>query len=459
MSNRFPDSLTRMRSYYATGATRTYQFRKEQLMKLKNTLHKYEGEIYNALNSDLGKSREEAYGTELGLVYAELNYALKNFKEWMEPQRVETAFVNMPSSGKIYRDSLGVILIIAPWNYPLNLIFIPLVGAIAGGNCIVLKPSEHASATSVIVDKIISETFSPDYIKVVLGEGIKEIPDMMNSFRFDHVLFTGSTSVGRSIYKMAAEKLIPVTLEMGGKSPGIIEADANIHVAARRLVMGKFLNNGQICIAPDYLLVHTSVKDKLVKEIIKSIEKFYSSDTANNKEYGKIINEKRFDKLVSYLRNGTIIYGGKHDRDKLWIEPTLMENVPLDSLLMTEEVFGPLLPILSFDSTSEALTIVNQNPNPLAFYLFTSSKKRERFWMENVHFGGGCINNTAWHFANKEFPFGGVGQSGIGAYHGKHSFNRFTREKPVMKSATWFDPDFKYPPMKGKMKLFKMFIK
>ncbi len=453
------DSLNALQSYFESGATRSYQFRKEQLLRLKNTLKKYEEEIYNALYSDLGKCREEAYGTELGLLYAELNYTLRNLQAWMEPKTVETALVNLPSTGKIYRDPLGVILIIAPWNYPLNLLLIPLVGAIAGGNCAVLKPSEYSPATSGIASKIISETFSPDYVKLVSGDGIKVIPDMMNSFRFDHVLYTGSTSVGRSVYKLAAEKLIPVTLELGGKSPAIIEADANIHVAARRIVMGKFLNNGQTCIAPDYLLVHSSLKDKLVKRIIQSIEKFYSPDTSVNGEYGKIINEKRFDKLVGYLQNGAIIYGGKHDRNKLWIEPTLMEKVPPDSLLMTEEIFGPVLPIITFDSTNEALAIVNQNPNPLAFYLFSSGKKNEKFWIENVRFGGGCINNTAWYFANKEFPFGGVGESGLGAYHGKHSFDTFTREKPVMKTPTWFDPDFKYPPMKGRMKLFKMFIR
>jgi aldehyde dehydrogenase (NAD+) len=377
----------------------------------------------------------------------------------MEPKSVDIALVNLPSSGKIYRDPFGVILIIAPWNYPLNLLLIPLVGAIAGGNCAVLKPSEFSPATASIVDKIITETFSQDFVKVVLGDGIKEIPAMMNSFRFDHVLFTGSTTVGKAVYQMAAEKLVPVTLELGGKSPGIVEADANIQVAARRLVLGKFINNGQTCISPDYILVHSSVKNKLVKSIIRAIEKFYSQDTANSYDYGKIINEKRFDKLVSYFQNGTIIYGGKHDREKLWIEPTLMENVLPDSLLMTEEIFGPILPIISFDTVDEALTIVNQSPEPLALYVFTSRRTNEKFWMENVHFGSGCINNTAWHFANKEFPFGGVGNSGLGAYHGKYSFDTFTREKPVMKTPTWFDPDFKYPPMKGRMNLLKMFIK
>ena len=458
MSNTISEQLAKINAFYSTGATRSFSFRKEQLIKLKKILLKYEDEIYAALGSDLSKSKEESYASEFVLLIGEINHTLKNLNNWMQPQTVRTTLVNLPSSSKIYRDSLGVVLIIAPWNYPLQLLLIPFVGAIAGGNCAVLKPSELAPATAAITEKIITETFLPDYVKVFNGDGATLIPQLMHEFRFDHVFYTGSTAVGKIIYKMAAEKLIPVTLELGGKSPGIVEADANLEVAARRLVLGKFINAGQTCIAPDYLLVHTSVKDELVKNIIRTIEKFYGSSTVNSYDYGKIINEKRFDKLVSYLQTGNILYGGRHDRNRLWIEPTLLDQVPLDSFLMTEEIFGPLLPLLTFETTQEAINVVQQNPEPLAFYVFTSSSKKEKDWIERIHFGGGCINNTAWHFANKDFPFGGVGYSGMGAYHGLHSFNTFTREKPVMKTPTWFDPSFKYPPMKGRLNFFKRFI-
>jgi aldehyde dehydrogenase (NAD+) len=451
-------SLNALRDYYNSGATKSYDFRKQQLISFKRTLVKYENEIYEALFTDLKKSKEESYASELGLLLGEIDHTLKHLKEWVSPRKVGTALVNLPSSSKIYRDSLGVVLIISPWNYPLQLLLIPFIGAIAGGNCVVLKPSELAPATSALIEKMLHETFSPEYVKVYNGDGATLVPQLMNDFRFDHIFYTGSVPVGKIIYKTAAEKLIPVTLELGGKSPGIVEADANIKVASRRIVLGKFLNAGQTCIAPDYILVHASVKDKLVKEMIDTTEKFYSSDTVNSEDYGKIINEKRFDKLISYLQDGNIVYGGMHDRDKLWIGPTLIENVNMDSPLMKEEIFGPILPILTFTTMEEAISIVQQNPNPLSFYVFTSSSQKEKQWIESVHFGGGCINNTAWHFANKNFPFGGVGNSGIGAYHGKYSFDVFTREKPVMKTPVWFDPDFKYPPMKGRLSLFKKFI-
>jgi aldehyde dehydrogenase (NAD+) len=453
------NDLERMKGYYDSGATRSYEFRKEQLEKFKKVLLKYEKEIYEALYSDLKKSREEAYASELGLLLGEIKFILKNLKEWMRPRRVTTELVNFPASSKIYRDPLGVVLIIAPWNYPLQLLLIPFVGAIAGGNCVVLKPSEFSEATGSIITRMIAETFSPEYVIVVNGDGAMVVPEMMNAFRFDHVFYTGSIPVGKAVYKMAAEKLVPVTLELGGKSPAVVEADAHLVSAARRIVMGCFLNTGQTCIGVDYLLVHHSIKDKFLEKIKATISKFYSADPSSVTDYGKIINEKRFDKLVSYLEHGHIIAGGKHDRSKLYIEPTIMDNITMDLPLMKEEIFGPVLPVITFDTTEEAMQIVLQNPNPLAFYLFTGNKKKQKEWIERIHFGGGSINETAWYFANKSFPFGGVGNSGIGSYHGKYSFDTFTREKPVLKSPTWFDPDFKYPPLKGKLKLFKWFIR
>ncbi len=451
--------LLQMRSYFETGATRSYEFRKAQLQLLKKTVLQHEEEIYSALYADLKKNREEAYASEVGLLIAEINAALKNLKKWMKPKSAGTDLVNLPSSSKIYRDPLGVVLIISPWNYPFQLLLIPLVGAIVGGNCAMLKPSEFASATATVVEKIIKEVYKPEYINVVQGDGAEIIPSMMNSFRFDHVFYTGSIPVGKIIYQLAAKDLVPVTLELGGKSPAIVESDADINVAARRIALGKFLNAGQTCVAPDYVLIHESIKEKFIEKLKDTIHSFYGEDKMNSEAYGKIINEKRFDKLLSYLSAGKIIFGGENDKSKLFIAPTVMENVSIDSSLMKEEIFGPILPLMSFNNDDDAFKIINQNPNPLAFYLFTSSADKEKKWIESVPFGGGCINNATWHFTNHHIPFGGIGNSGIGAYHGKNTFDTFTHAKPVMKTPTWFDPNIKYPPFKGKMKILKWFIK
>ncbi|MGI8583092.1 MAG: aldehyde dehydrogenase [Chitinophagaceae bacterium] len=452
-------SLADLRNYYNSHVTKPFSFRKQQLKLLKQTLFKYDKEIEQALFADLNKNREETYATETGLVLAEINVTLKNLREWMEPKSAGTNLVNLPSTSKIYRDPLGVVLIIAPWNYPVQLLLIPLVGAIAGGNCVVLKPSEFAPATDKMLHKIIAEIFPPEFVFYVHGDGSEVVPAMMKNFRFDHVFYTGSIPVGKIIYQMAAEKLVPVTLELGGKSPAIIHADADITVAAKRIAFGKFVNTGQTCIAPDYVLVHNDVKEKFIEKLKETITKFYSVDASSNYNYGKIINEKRFDKLVSYLDEGNIVTGGEHNKEKLFIAPTVLDDVSLDSTLMTEEIFGPLLPVITFSTIEEAMNIVQRNAGPLALYLFTTNKKTEEQWIEKIPFGGGCINNADWQFTNHYLPFGGVGNSGIGAYHGKYTFDTFTRLKPVMNTPNWFDPSIKYPPLKGKLKLFKWVIK
>jgi len=451
--------LLNMRNYFETGATRHYQFRRQQLQALQKAVQQNEEDINKALYADLKKSPEEAYISETGLVYAELTVAIKKLHKWMKPKRVGTDLANLPSSSKIYRDPLGVVLIIAPWNYPLQLALIPLIGAIAGGNCAVVKPSEFAPATAAIVQKIIEAVFPPEYIYTAQGDGAQVVPALMSEFRFDYIFYTGSVPVGKAIYTAAAERLIPVTLELGGKSPAIVEHDANIDVAAKRIVMGKFLNVGQTCIAPDYLLVHMAVKNRLLESIKKIIPLFYGEDTANSYEYGKIINGKRFDKLVSFLNDGKVIIGGGHDRSKLYIAPTVIDELKPGAAIMQEEIFGPLLPVITFNTTEEAIQIVKRHANPLAFYLFTSAKSKEEQWINSVPFGGGCINNADVYFTNHHLPFGGVGNSGMGAYHGKFTFDTFTRLKPVMKTPVWFNLAIKYPPFKGRLKLFKWFIK
>ena len=361
MPNVDMQQLQNMRNHFETGVTKPYQFRKKQLQLLKQAVLKYETEISAALYSDLKKSKEEAYTTEIGLVLSEINLAIKNLSNWMAPKYVSTDLANLPSSSKIYRDALGVVLIISPWNYPFQLMINPLIGAIAGGNVAVIKPSEFAVATADIINKIITEIFPDEYIYCVLGDGATEVSAMMQSFRFDHVFYTGSIPVGKAIYKMAAENLVPVTLELGGKSPCVVEADANLSTAARRIVLGKFINVGQTCIAPDYVLVHQSVKDELINKLKSSIEKFYTTDASTSYDYGKIINEKRFDKLISYLNEGNIICGGNHDKSKLFIAPTLLDNISIDSSIMKEEIFGPILPIISYSTQEEALQIIKQN--------------------------------------------------------------------------------------------------
>lgn len=451
--------LHQLRGFYNSGATRTYAFRKQQLQQLQKVLAKYEKEVYQALHTDLKKSAEESWVTELGFVQSEIRFILKHLKQWMQPERVPTNLVNLPSSSYILPEPLGIVLIIAPWNYPLQLLMAPLAGAIAAGNCVVLKASEFAPATAAILKTIVEETFPKEYILYVEGDGATVVPAMMNGFCFDHVFYTGSTHVGRLIYQMAADQLVPVTLELGGKSPCVVESDANIKVAARRIAVTKFSNAGQMCVAPDYVLVHASRRDELISALKHTIESFYTADPRTSESYGKIINAKQFDRLVNYLQQGQIIHGGNYDRASLYIEPTLLYNVPADAAIMRDEIFGPILPIIPFTTLEEGKAIIARQPNPLSFYVYTSSSAKEKAWLEAVPFGGGCVNNSSWHFTNHHLPFGGRGNSGTGTYHGKSSFDVFSHRKAIMKTPLWFDPALKYPPFKGKLSLFKWIIR
>lgn len=450
--------LQAMRGYFNSGATRSYTFRKQTLQVLYKALLRYEPELMKALYNDLKKNPEECWVTEIGFLLAEISHTQKHLRRWMKPEKVATNLLNFPSKSYVYKEPLGIALIIGPWNYPLQLLFAPLIGAIAAGNCMVLKPSEAAPATAAVMKKIVEEIFEPAYVLYVEGNGAEVVPEMMNSFRFDHVFYTGSTSVGKLIYEMAAKKLTPVTLELGGKSPCVVESDADIKIAARRIAMTKFSNAGQMCVAPDYVLVHQSVKEAFATALKSSINDFFTEDAAASYNYGKIINEKAFNRLLHYLEEGDIIYGGRYDAATRYIEPTLIENVSIESAVMGDEIFGPLLPIISFDSFDEAKAIINKNANPLAFYVFTASTKKEEQWLTQIPFGGGCVNNASWHLTNFNLPFGGRGASGIGAYHGKYSFDVFSHQKAVMKTPTWFDPKIKYPPFKGKLKWFKKLI-
>lgn len=450
--------LEALRHYFQSGATQSFDFRLLQLKRLKQVVLDNEKALYKALYADLKKTDEDAWATEIGFFLSELNYTIKHLHEWMRPNPVSTNLVNLPSTSYTIQEPLGVVCIIAPWNYPFQLLFTPLIGAIAGGNCAVLKPSEFAPATAAVMGKMIADLFPDNYMLYLEGEGAVVLPPLLSENRFDHIFYTGSTMVGKIIYKLAAEQLVPVTLELGGKSPAVICSDANLRVAARRLANPKFSNCGQMCIAPDYILVPHALKDALIQELIIAIQAFYGADAENSEHYGKIINDKQWLRLTSYLGDGEIVYGGKSNREKLFIEPTILTGVHADAKIMQDEIFGPILPILTYEKREEALAIIQKNPNPLAFYVFTENKNDEAYWLTNVPSGGACVNNATMHITNHELPFGGRGYSGTGGYHGKLSFDTFTHTKSVLKTPTWIDPSFKYPPYKGKGWLLKRLI-
>lgn len=451
-------ALHTMQEYFDSGATRSYDFRRKQLQLLYKALEKWEAKLHEALYADLHKSAEESYVTETGFTKAEISHALEHLHSWVEVEHVNTPFALFRSKSEIIHEPWGVSLIIAPWNYPVQLVLGPLVGAIAGGNCAVLKPSEFAPHVAGVLAEMIKDTYREDYIKVVKGDGATLIPDMINSFRFGHVFYTGSTKVGREIAMLTAAQFIPTVLELGGKSPCIVAEDANIKVAAKRIAWGKFTNAGQTCVAPDYVLVQEGIKDELIAALKGSIDELYGK-ADQSADYGRIINDKHYERLCGYLNEGQIIYGGQTDKQNRYISPTLLADVQLTDTVMQEEIFGPVLPVISYRTEQEAKNIIARNPDPLALYLFTNNKKTEDSIMEGISFGGGCVNNTLVHLANSSLPFGGVAASGIGKYHGKYGFETFTRPKAIVKTANFPDVPMKYPPYKGKMRLFRWLLK
>lgn len=452
------DIYKSQQTFFESGATLPYAFRKAQLKKLKQGIKKYEGDILDALHKDMRKHPVEAYGSEVGFIYVEIDHVLDNLARWMHPREVTSPLEHYPSHSKILRSPLGLTLIIAPWNYPFQLLMGPLVGAIAGGNCAVLKPSELAPATASVMERLISETFDPAYITLLQGDGSQVIPALM-AYRFDHVFFTGSATVGKKIMEMAVPHLTPVTLELGGKSPCVVDDRVNVKVAARRIVWGKFWNAGQTCVAPDYVLVHSRVKAALIAAMEQAIVQYYGEDPAQSPDYARIINVRRFDVLQDYLQQGQVVHGGRADRDSLYIAPTLLEEVEWESPLMQEEIFGPILPVISFNGLPEAIEMIRRHPYPLSLYIFSRRASTRKMLEERLRFGGGCVNNTLVHLTNPELPFGGVGHSGMGQYHGRFSFETFTHPKGIMRTGTWLDVPVKYAPFKNKLKYVKMLVK
>ncbi|MFB7139706.1 aldehyde dehydrogenase [Gottfriedia sp. NPDC056225] len=449
--------VNKQKAYFQTGITKTSKYRIAQLKKLYKSIVENEEEIKQALKQDLNKSDFEAYMTEIGFTLKEISEAIKKIEKWMKPKKVKTPITHFGTKGYIYREPYGVTLIISPWNYPFQLAMAPLIGAIIGGNTAVIKPSELTPNTSKIIQKIIKELFDEDYIAVVEG-GIAESTLLLQQ-KFDLIFFTGSVQVGKIVMEAASKNLTPLILELGGKSPTIVHNDANIQIAAKRIVWGKFTNAGQTCIAPDYIYVHDSVKQKFISALKNEIVHFYKDKPLLNNDYSKIISERHFNRLVDFLKNGQVVHGGDYDLLTHKIEPTLITDVNWDSPIMSEEIFGPILPILSYFNVDEVLDEINQHPKPLALYVFTEDKDLAKKVIEKVPFGGGCVNDTLYHMANPNLPFGGVGESGTGNYHGEYSFSAFTHDKSVLLQTTKIDLKIRYHTTKNALRFIRKLLK
>ena len=443
--------------YFNSRKTLNVNFRIQLLKNLKKEIELNEKEIENALNIDLGKSNGESYLTEIWFVYSEIKIALKNIKKWVKRKPIRSSLLNFPSSDFIVPEPYGNTLHISPWNYPFQLSIAPLVGAIAAGNTVLLKPSEYSINTSIILEKILAKVFDDGFVKVV--QGGPEVASKLLEFKWNYIFFTGSITVGKIVAQQAAKHLTPVTLELGGKNPCVIDETASIKVTAKRIVWGKFTNCGQTCIAPDFLIVNRKIKEKLIKEIINQLSVAYSNKPIESIEYGRIISEKHMNYLSSLLEDQKILYGGHFDIEKKYFEPTIIEINNFDSKLMKEEIFGPILPIVEYDNFNEVDEIIKRYTHPLAMYIFTKNIAFGKKFLESYPFGGGAINDTVVHIANDRLPFGGVGSSGMGKYHGKSTFETFSHYKPYISRPLWIDPPLRYPPFKNKINFMKKILK
>lgn len=436
-----------LRAHFQSGATRPYAARHNALKALKRSLRKHEEALLSAMHADMRKPRFEAYMADIGLVHAEIDHALANLRDWMRPEDVPTPLALWPASSRMVPQPLGVVLIIAPWNYPALLVLSPLVGAITAGNCAVVKPSEEAPHTAAVLEKLIAEAFAREQALVVQGPGADVISPMMEAFRFDHIFFTGSPAVGRKVLAMAAPQLVPVTLELGGKSPAIVDRSANVDLAAKRIAWSKFFNAGQTCIATDYALVHAEVMDAFLAAMAKHTTAFFGKDPQRSPHFARLVNDKHFGRVKRYLAEGKVLFGGQTDAAGRYIAPTVLADVALDSPVMRDEIFGPVLPVIPWKEPEEILSIVARNPTPLALYVFSHSRHVQRFFTEHIAFGGGCINHCLLHFGNPNLPMGGVGTSGMGRYHGKRSFEVFSHIQGMVTASRLLpEPGVHYPP-------------
>ncbi len=438
--------VSKQKDFFKTQQTKNIRFRKMYLEKLRDVILQNENLLYEAIYKDFGKSKFDTFTTEISFILNDINYYLKNLKSLSKPKKVRTNLVNQIGKSRIHSEPLGNVLVIGAWNYPYQLAFSPIVAALAAGNCCILKPSEIAENTMKAMVKIINENFPPEYLYAYEG-GIDETTELLK-LKFDKIFFTGSTKVGKIVYEAAAKNLTPVTLELGGKSPAIITKEANLEVAAKRIVWGKFLNTGQTCVAPDYLLVEESVKEQFLEMLRKYIQEFKYEP--NSEHYTKIINQKNFERLIKLINKDKIYFGGNFDREKLFIEPTILTNINWEDDVMQEEIFGPILPVISFNNFNIVLNEILELEKPLAAYLFTNNSEEKENFKQKLSFGGGCINDVMMHLGNENLPFGGVGSSGIGNYHGKFGFETFSHQKAILDRATWGEPNIKYPPYSEK---------
>ena len=438
----YADILQQQKIFFNSHATKDFDFRKAQLQKLKKVVKSNEKLLYDAIYQDFGKSEFETFGTEISFIYKDIDYYLKNLKSFAKPKSVLTNIVNQMGSSKIVFEPLGNCLVIGAWNYPYQLTLTPVIAAIAAGNTCMIKPSELPENTMKAMAKLINENFDPQFLYVVEG-GVEETTAILK-LRFDKIFFTGSPRVGKIVYKAAAEHLTPVTLELGGKSPAFVTEKADLQIAAKRIVWGKFINAGQTCVAPDYLYVAENIKAKFLKVLIEEIKKRNYTDNVDH--YCKIINERNFDRLEKMIDREKVVFGGETNREKRYISPTVLDNVTWEDAVMQEEIFGPILPILTYKNLETAMQTVVEGEKPLSAYLFSNDAKEQELFTEKLSFGGGCINDTLMHLSNDRLPFGGVGNSGIGHYHGKFGFIAFSHQKAILKKSNYLEPELKYPP-------------
>lgn len=457
MENSIKTIIDNQRSFFNSGKTVEINFRKKRLIELKKEIQDNEKEIELALYKDLGKSSGESFLTEIHFIYAELNIALKNIKKWTKRKSVRPSLLNFPSSDYIIAQPFGTTLHISPWNYPFQLSIAPLIGAVAAGNTIVLKPSEYSVHTSMILEKIINNVFEDGFVKVI--QGGPEIASELLDHHWDYIFFTGSVNVGKIVAEKAAKFLTPTTLELGGKNPCVIDETAKIKTTAKRIIWGKFINCGQTCIAPDFLLVNTKIKEELINEFIVQIKKIYGDDPKTSESYGRIISKKHLTYLTSLLADQKILHGGNIDADQRYFEPTLVELNNFDSPLMKDEIFGPILPIFGYDDFDEIDEIIKKYKNPLALYIFTKNIKFGERFLHKYSFGGGAINDTVVHIINDRLPFGGIGNSGMGKYHGESTFKTFSHFKPYISKPLWIDIPLRYPPFTNKLKFLKKVLR
>ena len=438
--------VTNQSSFFNSKATLSIDFRIQRLKRLKQIIKLHEREIINALNSDLGKSEFESFSGEIGLAQKEITFHINNLKKWTKAKKVSTPIFAFPAKSYIVKQPYGKILIIGPFNFPFMLTIIPLIGAISAGNVVIVKPSEFTSNTSSVIEKIISQTFDPAHVAFVQG-GI-EISQKLLTSRWDKIFFTGSTRVGKIVMEAAAKHLTPVDLELGGKNPVIVDRDANLEIAVKRIVWGKFYNTGQSCVAPDYLFVHEDIKEKLMPLLKKVVTQFYTENPQKSQDFGRIINEASIERLSGLIQNENIYLGGKFEKGELYFSPTILSDVEESAPIMQDEIFGPVLPVLTFKDLNQVIEFINKKEKPLALYYFSDSKRKQKEFLNNTFSGDAGINEVVLHFINFSLPFGGVGYSGMGSYHGKHSFNTFSHSRSVIKTTTLFDLPLRYAPSK-----------